>query len=234
MFNLKEAIVKFYSKHSTYLFPVIVVLASLFLILFVIYPQTVKLLSNQEALTALHKKSKILETKISALESIDGEDLSRKVGLALIVYPAEKDFGNILGLLQYLVSQAGFSIDSISVGRGGEKMAGTDSFEIRVETKGPKVLFQTLLDNLENSPRLVRISSIDTSVSQASQAVSGSVAIEFFYASLPESFGAIDSPLPEITEKDEELIATIARINATIPSTSVIPSSPRGKPNPFE
>lgn len=230
----KETIVKFYSKYRTYIFPAMIILSSLFLIIFVIYPQTVKLLANQEATTNLINKSKILETKVSALESFNEEDLSRKVGYALGVYPTDKDFGNVLGLLQQSVSQSGFSIDSISLGRSAGKVANSESFEVKLETKGPKVLFQTLLDNLENSPRLVRINSIDTSLSQVSQAVGASLAIEFLYADAPKSFGPIDAPLPEITQKDEELITTLARISATIPNASITPSSPRGKANPFE
>jgi len=230
----KEAIVKFYSKYRTYIFPAIVTLSSLFLIAFVIYPQTIKLIANQEATTNLINKSKILETKVVALEGIDGEDLSRKVELALGVYPTDKDFGNVFGLLQQLVSQSGFNIDSISLGRSAGKTANSESFEVKLETKGPKVLFQTLLNNLENSPRLVRINSIDTSLNQASQAVSASLAIEVLYAAAPQSFGSVDAPLPEITQTDEQLITTIARISTTIPGSSATPSSPRGKVNPFE
>ena len=44
----KEDLIKFYTAYRAYIFPAGVALASIFLILFVIYPQTVKLFNNQK------------------------------------------------------------------------------------------------------------------------------------------------------------------------------------------
>lgn len=230
----KENLIKFYSNHRSYIFPAIVTLSSLFLIIFVIYPQTIKLINNQRAIGDLMNKSRFLETKVSALEGYDEEELSRKVGFALVTLPADKDFGNALGLLQQLIVQSGFSIDSISFGSAVGKLGNSDSFEVKLQIRGAKSSFQTLLNNLENSRRLMRISSMDISSNQTTQILDVALVAEILYSQLPKSFGGIDSPLPQLSQKDEELISKLARTSERVLSPSAVQSLPRGKSNPFE
>ena len=230
----KENLIKFYSNHRLYIFPVIVALSSLFLIIFVIYPQTLKLINNQRAIGDLMNKSRFLETKVAALESYDEKDLSRKVGFALATLPADKDFVNALGLLQQLAARSGFSINSISFGSTASKLGDSDSFKVNLEIRGAKSSFRTLINNLESSRRLMRISSIDISSSQTSQALDVALAAEVLYSQLPQSFGGVDSPLPELSQKDEQLVAKLARLEETVSSPSATQSLPRGKSNPFE
>ncbi|OGE64342.1 hypothetical protein A3I48_02995 [Candidatus Daviesbacteria bacterium RIFCSPLOWO2_02_FULL_36_7] len=230
----KADILKFYQTYRLFIFPAVVALSSLFLILFVIYPQTAKLISNQEDANALFAKSKILATKAAALKSINPEDVSQKVSYALQSLPADKDYGSTLDLLQQLIAQSGFSIASISFG-SSSKVGDTDGFEVKLEVKGVKILLQSLLNNLENSSRLVRINSIDVASSQGTQAIDVSLAVEILYSQLPQSFGAEDAPLPQISQAEDELLAIIARTTTTVTTSETGGvSSPRGKVNPFE
>lgn len=233
----KEVLIKFYSTYRLIVFPAVVGLSSLFLIVFAIYPQTVKLITNQKVSGEIADKSKFLQSKADALESYDGADLSRKVELVLRAYPAEKDFGNILELLQQKIAQLGFSTTSISLGNTSSKGGNVDSYEVKLEIQGARVLLATLLDNLENSTRLMRVKSIDVSSGTASQGVSAQLVVEVLYSKLPQSFGTADSPLPSLSEKDDELLASLEETSKTVIISvppEVISSSPRGKSNPFE
>lgn len=228
----KETIIKFYLNFRLYIFPATVALASFFLIMFAIYPQTVKLVSGQRSTEELKDKSIFLETKIVALESLSEEDLSQKVSLALAAFPADKDYGNIFDLLQRLVAESGFRITSISLGNAGYKVGNTDSYEVKMEIQGSRLMFSSLLNNLENSSRLVRVNSLDISSGQASQSVDASLILGVLYSKMPQSFGAADSPLPQITQEDEELIAKLERSGRQ--ASASLPLFPRGKSNPFE
>lgn len=229
----KEDLIKFYLIHRSQIFPAVVVLASLFLIVFVIYPQTAKLISNQKAIDGLVNKSRFLETKVAALESLNGDDLSRKVGFVLAALPPDKDYGNILSLLQQRTAQLGFSINSVTFGSSANKLENLSSFEVKLDIKGVQANFETLLNNLENSSRIVRINSIDIPSKQIAQAFEASLAVEVLYSKLPQSFGSVDSPLPELSQKDEQLISRLEGLGGTV-STSSAAESPRGKSNPFE
>ena len=229
----RELLARFYAQYRSVVFPAIVALSSLFLIVFAIYPQTVQLIQNRKTASDLINKSKFLETKVAALESYDEEDLSRKVTLVLGVYPADKDFGNILGLLQEKTSQFGFNITSLSLGNIGSKLGSSESYIVKMEVEGTKVLLPVLLNNLEDSSRLMRISTIDISSSQVSQALTVNLVVEVLYSKLPQAFGTADSPLPEITQKDDQAIVILAELSR-ISTPATASSSLRGKPNPFE
>lgn len=229
----KEVVTKFYYNYRLYIFPAVVALSSLFLIVFAIFPQTMKLISNQQLSSDLKNKSIFLENKVAALESYDAEDLSDKVGLVLASYPSDKDFGNILGLLQQQTSQFDLNVVSASLGGGSGRLGNTESYEVKLEMVGSRSLFSAFLNNLENLSRLIRVKGVDISSGQAS-AISVNLVVEVLYSKLPQTFGATDSPLPELSQKDEELLASLAATTGTVATPSAIPPSQRGKFNPFE
>ncbi len=227
----KENLTKFYQTYKLYIFPAVVALSSLFLIVFAIYPQTIKLITNQAAATDLTNKSKFLAGKVLALESIDEQDLARKLDYAVASYPTDKDFGTVVGLLQKIAAQSGFTIISFSL--GNPDASGKNSgYEIKLETTGAKALVASLLNNLENSPRLMRVNNINVSSKNESSSVSVSLVIEVLYSSAPQNFGSADSPLPELSQKDEELIARLVKSGGLISQPSDIIK--KGKANPFE
>ncbi|MBI2330340.1 hypothetical protein HYU94_03040 [Candidatus Daviesbacteria bacterium] len=231
----KETIIKFYSDFKLYIFPFIVALSSIFLIVFAIYPQTFKLITDHKLAENFSNKANFLETKVTALEGFDQEDLSQKVELTLISLPAEKDIGNIFGLLQNEILKSGFSVSAISLGNSGGKVGGSDSYELKVEIKGAKRMFPILLNNLEDSPRLIRINSIDISSRQSGQEIDAALILGVLYSSAPSNFGTADSPLPEISREDEELLAKLAE-GSSVPQAPEQPqsSSSRGRSNPFD
>ncbi len=246
----KETIANFYSAYKLYIFPAVVVLSSLFLIGFIIVPQISKLVDNQKAVGQLSAKSKLLDSKVFALESYDEADLSKKVGITLSAFPVDKDYINILSLLQQLTAKSGFSIVSISFGEGGHKIDKVNSYTVKLQVKGSRILFQSLLSNLENSPRLVKVNSIDISSNQAAQELNAVLEIGVLYSQPPQNFGTEDSSLPEISQTDEDLLVSLSQAGEVLsqaneavvgqeasPSagiTSFGMTSPKGKSNPFE
>ncbi|MBI4036051.1 type 4a pilus biogenesis protein PilO [Candidatus Daviesbacteria bacterium] len=232
----KEEIIKFYQTYKLFLFPTIVALSCLFLIVFVIYPQISNLISNQKNADELMAKSKILETKVIALESLNQDDLSAHVRLALESLPPERDYGGTLGLLQQLVSQAGFSLTSISLNTSSNKSGNINSFPVQVEVKGARIMFQTLLNNLEGSSRLIRVSSFDVSSGADSQIVDASLKLDVLYAQVAPASGGADAPLAGFSEKESQVLSKLAESSNTFISapSETGPVSPRGKANPFE
>lgn len=230
----KEEVIKFYINFRLYIFSAIIAISSLFLIIFAIYPQTIRLMDNQKSADEFLNKSKFLETKVSALENYDKEDLVQKTGLALAFFPTDKNFGDTLDLMQRIISKSGFSIVSIALGNTSYKLGNIDSYDVKLDIQGNKVLFPLLLNNLENSPRLIRISSIDIS-NQISQASNISLVVGVLYAEVSKNFGASDSPLPQITQEDEQLFAKLERGGGSVAITPALQqTTPRGKSNPFE
>lgn len=232
----KETVLKFYAKYKMYIFPSLVALSSLFLIVVVIFPQVSKLISNQSAVGKLVNKSSFLENKVQALESYNKEDLSREVNYALVVFPQDRDFGGIIGLMQQIAGQSGFTITGISIGNASVQIKNATSFEVRLEAQGARNLLPIFFRNLENSRRLIKVNSFGITSGAGSQVISTSLVLDILFSQAPKDYGTIDSPLPELTQKDQELIATLASLSSAPVSAS--PSATqfgtRGKANPFE
>lgn len=230
----KEEIKKFYLNYRLYIFPAVVVFSSLILIIFVIYPQIISLLANQTIEKNTLNKSKFLEAKAQTLESYDLEDLSKKVNFALGSYPTDRDSIYALGILQRLVAKLGFNVITIALGAGGTKDASTQSYNFKLEVLGPIAQLSALLNTIENSPRLMRVSGVEVSGATTTQGIRVSLGVEILYAAAPTGFGSIDSPLPDLSEKDEEVIAKLTSIGITPQTPELSLLGPRGKANPFE
>lgn len=231
----KEAILQLYQTYRLYIFPAIVALSSLVLIVFVIYPQTIKLFTNQKIEGEILDKSKLLAAKAQALENYNPTDLSQKVDIAISSYPVDKDFVSALGVLQNSTSQTGFSIITMSLGPASSRNSNTQAYNIKLDVLGPGSLLPVLLSNIESSYRLMRVSNIEATLGKDSKATTISLNIDVLYSSAPQTFGSVDSPLPELSQQDEEVIAKLARTVTPVNSQQITPKlGPRGKANPFE
>lgn len=230
----KEDLQKFYLTYRLYIFPAVVAFSSLLLIVLIIYPETVKLIVNQKAQAEIESKNKFLEVKAQTLTNFDSEDLNRKLNYALSAYPAEKDFIATIGVLQNIASQLGFSVVSINLGSGVGKA--NNSYSLKMDVLGPTNFLPTLLTRIENAPRIMKISSVDSNAAKEDQAGTVAISIEALYSATPANGGTVDSPLPELSQKDEEIIARLARSGtaASVSQSPASPPGPRGKVNPFE
>lgn len=234
----KENLFKFYQTYKLYIFPIAVVLASLILIFLIILPQTIQLIKAGQTEKEFSTKSKFLEAKGSELENYDEEDLTKKVNYALSALPAEKDFTNIISTIQGLTTQLGFNIISFGLNQsGGDKSTNSQSFGAKVELSGSKALLLTLLNSIENSPRIMRINSLDVTGGGNKDSVNVNLEIAVLFASAPKEFGSVDSPIPTLTEKDEQVLVRLSQSYTSVPSSVVTTTttlSPTGKANPFE
>lgn len=230
----KENLIKFYQTYKIFIFPAIVALSSLILIIFVIYPQTIKLIQGIDVEENLNARSQILEAKAETLERYDEEDLQHKVSSVMLSFPPDRDFAEILGILQNLIESSGFNTASMTLGQNPVESNQAKSYIVKAEILGPRILLPVLVQNIESHIRIMKIHSVESTTSLDSQSVSVVLGVEVFYLPIPQTLGSIDSPLPELTEKDEELIARLAQ-NQLV-TTPQIPTTlgPRGKANPFE
>lgn len=228
----KENILRFYLNFRLYIFPTVVALSSLILIVFIIFPQTVKLITNQKVANDLIEKSKFLEAKASTLESLDDADLSQKVEYVLLAYPTDRDFGNVVGLLQTVANQNGFSIATLSVSQGAD-LESAQKYIVKLESLGPENLLALFIKAIESQARIMKVNRIEISSGRGGGIINTSLEVEVFYAQAPKSFGGADSPLPQLSGEDEAIIAQIATFGITKPPQPVT-SQPRGKADPFE
>ena len=231
----KLKLLQFYQNYKLIIFPVLVGLASLILIGFVILPQIFGILGARKNLNEEQEKLNILEAKADELTYLDAKDLDQKLSLALYGLPSEKDFTVIIDTMRQLTALSGVSMVSLKF-NPRNTVAKASSFGINISVLGSKENLDSFMDAVEQSPRTMKIVSVEVFPSGAG-AVSAEVAIEAYYSATPKSLGSVDAPLPKISEQDETLLGELqASLAAAGPGVISGPTVdvPRGKANPFE
>ena len=237
----KEDLLKFYLNYRLFIFPAVVAFSSVILIVFVIVPQTIKLLGNQSEEVKIIKKSDFLEAKAKTLENYDSLDLTAKLNSALNSFPSDKDFASAIGLIQNLTQQYGFTIASLSLGTGSlVKNTGIQSYGINLSVIGPVNLLQKLLNDIEGSSRLMRISGVESTAGKDSSLVNILLNIDVLYSDATGDIKSLDAPLPELSEQDQAVLTKLvsaappSALQPTQTESSSTSTTLRGKTNPFE
>ncbi len=232
---MNENLKQLYGKYKLYIIPLVIGVSSLILIVFVIYPQIVKLIGNNNAQGALLSRSKFLEAKASELQNVNEADLSKKLNLALAALPGDKDFGEVIGLVQQISSQNSFNLVSLDLTSSEEQATASASsaYNIAIEVIGPKAGLNNLLAGIENTSRVMRVNTILITSGKDPNIINAVIQVKVYYSMIPTKIGSIDAPLPQLSKQDEDLLIKLSSIvEATPPTTTTL--SPRGKSNPFE
>lgn len=219
-----------YDQYKIFIYPVLVGLASLFLILFLILPQIRGFFSGRENLQQVKENLKILTAKAEDLAAINEDTLKQKLGVALTALPLEKDFAQVLGVLQDVAQVSGVSLTSIQVGQA--QASSESGFAVKVEVVGSKFTLATFLRDVENASRVMKVQGVELAFSRTREGADASILVDVFYAPTPQALGAVTESLPQITTEDEAIISSLSR--APVSTFSATSSLPRGKANPFD
>jgi len=230
----KEALQEFYQKNKIIIFPVLVAISSLILIVLIIYPQISGLINTNSTLLQVKQKSGFLEVKAQELQSLDEVQLQKDLGVALNALPSNQDYLEVINIIQGLLNQNAFSLQTLQFGQG-DNTAGKPSFIVKMEISGPKSALNQLLTSMESTYRPMRLASIETnSPKQGSSTINATVAVNVFYSPLPTTLGSVEAPLPILSDRDQELVTTLAKSVSLVAVGNVSVSVLRGKTDPFE
>lgn len=214
-------------QYRIFVYPLSVGLASLALIAFVIVPQLQGYLSGRDDLLQKQTRLNNLEVKAKELENFDQAVYSDKLLSAFYYLPVDKDLANIIGIFRELAAAAGMSLTSLFPSSGAE----TDSYTVKADVVGQSGNLGDLLDKIEKSPRVMQVVSVETSPS-SSGLLNATLTVKVYFAPPPKSLGAIDAPLPKLTEADQIILSGLTAPSSQAPGQTII--IPTGKLNPFE
>ena len=214
-------------NYKTLIYPSAVGLASLIIIIFVIVPQLQSFLSGQDDLKLKQARLNTLEVKAKELESFDQDAYTEKLLNAFYYLPVDKDYSNIIGIFRELTASAGMSLTSLHPGSATAE----SSYLVKADIVGQVSSLGAMLEAIEKSPRVMKLESVETSTS-TSGLLNATLTVSVYYASPPQSLGAVDAPLPKLTEGDQVVLSSLIPPSAQSSSTTII--LPSGKSNPFE
>lgn len=228
-----ETLKFFYINYRIFIFPGIIAVCCLILLLTIILPQSAVFFSDLKSEKNISDKIANIERKIADLSQLNQTELETGLQTALMLYPGEKDLIGAISTLQQAMSGLGFIPGSMQIGSGSLQKSGGQNFSITTVATGPKELVGTLINSIENSGRVMRISSISISPGLTNDSSAANFNIEVLYSPLISQSVSIDKPVEKLTDQETTLINKYAQ-SVTVNQMPVGTLGPRGKENPFE
>lgn len=230
---MKNKLITLYFSHKLIVYPLACGLVGLLLIILVIIPQIRSYFENRAVLRQTTHRKEVLELKADQLEKLDGSGLSQNLSQALAALPTEKDFTGVIGSVQRLTSQFGYSLIALTVSQAQIDTSGGSGFVLSLEVGGPKQNFEALLKSFETTVPVMKVKSIEIGSLQT-DSVGATLQLDVYYSAAPSTFGAVDEPLASLTEEDKKIVSSLSQLAAPAEATTSVTLTPRGKPNPFE
>lgn len=224
-----QAIENLFLKYRVFIYPLLVIASSVVIIMVLIIPQVKVLFMGQGRLSNSEERLSVLEVKAKELEDLDGNDLSQKLSFALAAMPTEKDYASLIGVFKGLTTASGMSLTSIHLAGGSEN---ENAFLVKAELIGAKTVLGRLLENIEKSPRVMKVQSVETTSSGSGDTIFVMITVKAYFESAPQTLGPIDSALPKLTDTDQVVLGTLVRSGSTVNTGPIL--LPSGKSNPFE
>lgn len=221
-------------KYQPFVLPVLSVIFCLLLIALVTIPQLLKLLDTFKTLNTITGTQNSLDNKLSALKTINQQDYKTNLDTALIALPSEKDVPGAVDQILIILSGSGLHLDGISFDNSSDKTVPIENYAVRMTVSGDINQLKALFDKTKDSPRIIKINSIETGTGPTN-VLAATISLLVFYRPLPASVNTDSPTVPLITDSDIKLLERIKLNASTIPTLSQLDVSaiPTGKSDPF-
>lgn len=201
-----KQIFKFLAPYQLYLWPAMAIILVVLMFVYVIAPQTGKLIHASGTISETSKKAKALEAKASSLELLDEESLRNNLTLSLNVLPPEKDLISALNQIQFLTNS--FSLTIKDIGFSNSSSQESDNFLIHLSVEGTLAQVQGFSGVIKKAPILMTVESIDLSSTDL-VTYSLLIGVKSYFLPLTSMIGSVESPVVSLTDKQSALIAKI-------------------------
>ncbi|MBI2601187.1 type 4a pilus biogenesis protein PilO [Candidatus Daviesbacteria bacterium] len=192
-----------------------------------------KFLTNSKTESELVNKLKNMEVKADELEQLSNRDLSKDVNVALFAYPSEKDYGQVIGLVQRITAQSGFNISNFQFNDISEAAQFGSAYGIKLEVLGAKDRLSELIEKLEAPPRLLKVRTLGINSGADNTIVTAVISLHAYYSDLSKNAKVLpDQPLSKLSDTDEGVLRELSRYDVLSGSSNLY--KPHGKVNPFE
>ena len=184
---------------------------------------------------ALIARKQRMDEKVTELGSLDKEALKKQVESLMEIVPTEKDPATLIAVLkksaeEYNLDLGAFKLDPGEIGTAEADLARVEKTDTKAEKskKSTKSLLYQVeeallslnivgeeedvlkwLSSLSQTAPLVKISSFHIVYANDSDKTSLAINCQYFFNKLPEVLGAIDAPLPEISNDELALIRSM-------------------------
>lgn len=233
------------SKIFTLAVPIGAIVASLFIIGFVIWPKINEILDLKTDNKQLVLRAKNMEDKAGILASLDKNKLEEQLVSAEQLLPSDKNVFSILRQVELNAAQSGVLLNKI------EAVAGTinevnspiapivptassgdltgdlaPKVQIKLSITSDYLALLKFLSSLYSFSRVVSVDSISLSAALGeSLQIRSSFTVDAYWKGLPVELGSIENPIERLTGSEEQLLQAVSRPESiqapTVPTVAV-------------
>jgi hypothetical protein len=225
-----------YLHYKAFLLPFGVVVVSVLMIFYLIFPQIQQYFNLQDTIGIEQQKLDTLVGNYNFLNSLDDNQVNSNYQLLTGALPPEKDFAGIINAITYVSGQTGVAVGDFQFSLGNlspSNLSGTAylSTKIEISLKGSP---QNVVAFTREIIKTIPIADVDSlSVGQNSS----DIVLVFYYKPLPSQSISDQIKIVPLSTNQQNLINTITNWNNTggnSQSNQSIPSaSPSGAVAPF-
>lgn len=221
-----ENIMILYRHYKQFLLPIGVILISILMIIYIIFPQIQQYFNSQTLVNAEQQKLDNLKNNYTLLVSLSDTQTAKNLDTLSAALPAQKDFAGILNAISYVSAKTGVSVGNFEFSLGNlsaTNFAGTayPSTKIDLSLKGNSKNIANFVSEIVKTMPIAEVTSVDISGS------TGIVGILFYYKPFPAQNISDQTQISPLSASDETLIKQVSTWNSAGAAGSLgVPTTP--------
>lgn len=228
--------------------PIAVVLASVLVLVLVVWPKFSDVLALRRVNDELSDRAQKLESKAQKLSSYDKSELESQLGRSEALIPSDKEVFSLVAQIERAASSAGVVLNKVDVSPGSVGNAAGGAINVPIANSGtaptpadtaagttPKVQlkvsissdyksFLQFLNNVLAFSRTLVVRDLTLSAVSGTEQAGGQIrtliTIDAYYLPLPKELSSIEAPIEDLTPSE------IARLNQVRAGSSGAPALP--------
>jgi hypothetical protein len=223
-----ENLVVLYQHYKEFLLPLGVILVSILVILYVVFPQIQQYSDSQNLVKAEQQKLDTLNNNYTLLTSLDDTTITTDLNTLSIALPAQKDFAGIIDAISYVSAKTGVAVGNFQFSLGdlsSSNFGGTayPSTKIDLTITGSTQNLASFAHEIIKTKPVAEVSSINISGG------TGSLTILFYYKPFPAQNVSDETQIMPLSSDQLSLIKGVSAWNsveqAGLPVLPAIPAT---------
>lgn len=232
-----ENILVLYKHYKDFLLPIGVILVSILVIIYIIFPQVQQYFNSQDLLKTEQQKLETLTNNYNFLLSLNDAKTNSDFNLLSLALPPQKDFAGIIDAISYVSAKTGvavgdfqFSLGNLSaVNFGGTAYPST---KISINLKGDAKGIASFINELSKTIPIAQTTTINISNDE------GAITVLFYYKPFPSQNIGDQAPVVPPSTRDTALIKEVSSWNSVgqtlLPASGAVTASASAQPaSPF-
>jgi hypothetical protein len=221
-----ENLLVLYKHYKDFLLPIGVILVSILVIIYVVFPQIQQYFSSQDLVKAEQQKLDALNSNYNLLTSLDDAKIASNLDTLSAALPPEKDFAGIIDAISYVSAKTGVSVGNFEFSLGdlsASNFAGTayPSTKIDISLKGDPKSIVEFAHELTKTMPIAEVTALNISGD------SGTLTVLFYYKPYPVQSVSDQTPIAPLSAKQLSLIKELSSWNSVgQTSLPVLPTAP--------